>query len=218
MKKIFATLLAASLLLIGTQAHAQLATGAGYLFASETTSTSNSSADAIPHHGFYLGGSYNVPIVAGLGVAPGFYVDMLLYSYNYSAGSAFVGGTVSERYTEVALNVPVNLTYSFEFGRDLALRFFAGPVFQYGVMARSTYNEAVNIGPIHISDGQAYNHYDSQNGDTNPFNIYLGGGLGFQAGDLMLTVGYDHNLLDIDKSENTKTNRHQIKAGINFLF
>ena len=42
MKKIFATLLAASLLLIGTQAHAQLATGAGYLFASETTSTNNS--------------------------------------------------------------------------------------------------------------------------------------------------------------------------------
>jgi hypothetical protein len=34
----------------------------------------------------------------------------------------------------------------------------------------------------------------------------------------MFTVGYDHNLLDIDKSDATKTNRHQIKAGINFLF
>ena len=66
MKKIFATLLAASLLLIGTQAHAQLATGAGYLFASETTSTNNSKADAIPHHGFYFGGSYNIPIVVNV--------------------------------------------------------------------------------------------------------------------------------------------------------
>ncbi len=218
MKKIFATLLAASLMLIGTQAHAQLATGAGYLFASETTSTSNSKADAIPHHGFYLGGSYNIPIVAGLGVAPGFYVDMLLYHYDYSAGTSFIGGSISERYTELAVNVPVNLTYSFEFGRDLALRLFAGPVFQCGVLARSTYNESVNIGPIHVNEGQAYNHYDSENGDTNRFNIYMGGGLAFQAGDIMFSVGYDHNLLDIDKSDATKTNRHQIKAGINFVF
>ena len=62
------------------------------------------------------------------------------------------------------------------------------------------------------------NHYDAENGDMNRFNIYLGGGLGFQVGDLLFTVGYDHNLLNIDKTDGVTTNRNQIKAGINFAF
>jgi len=53
----------------------------------------------------------------------------------------------------------------------------------------------------------------------NRFNIYLGGGLGFQVGDLLFSVGYDHNLLNVDKaSSGWKTNRNQIKVGVNFAF
>jgi hypothetical protein len=39
-------------------------------------------------------------------------------------------------------------------------------------------------------------------------------------GDLLFTVGYDHNLLNIDKSsdEGWKTSRNQIKVGVNFAF
>ncbi|MBO6097838.1 MAG: outer membrane beta-barrel protein, partial [Bacteroidales bacterium] len=159
--------------------------------------------------------SYNIPLVGGLGVAPGLYADMLFYN---GAATFQQLLTFTEHYTELALNLPINLNYQFEIGDNFSLYAFAGPVFQVGLVARSTYNGRIDLGPIHINEGDAFNHYNSENGDMNRFNIYLGGGLGFQVGDLLFTVGYDHNLLNVDKSEGWKTNRNQIKVGVNFAF
>ena len=215
MKKIFATLFAASLMLLGTQSFAQIVPGAGYLLSIEKSSSENSSMDATKLNGFYVGASYNIPLVAGLGVAPGFYADMLFYN---GAASLTQYVTLSEHYTELALNLPINLNYRLEVSDNASIYAFAGPVFQVGLMARSTYNGRIDVGPIHINEGDAYNHYDAENGDMNRFNIYLGGGLGFQVGDILFTVGYDHNLLNVDRTDGWKTNRNQIKAGINFAF
>ena len=220
MKKIIASVFAAALLLMGTEAFAQLVPGAGYLFSAEKGKNDKTSEkEEYKLNGFYVGASYNIPLVAGLGIAPGLYADMLFY--NGEATNVYaqaVSTSVSQRYTELAINLPVNLNYRFELGDNAALWAFAGPVFQCGIVARSTYNGRIDIGPIHINEGDAYNHYDPEDGDTNRFNIYMGGGLGFQLGDLLLTVGYDHNLLNIDRTQGWKTNRNQIKVGINFAF
>ena len=215
MKKIFASIFAAAMLLVGTEAFAQLVPGAGYLLSIEKSKSENSALDAIKLNGFYAGASYNIPLVGGLGVAPGLYADMLFYN-----GAATVREivTFTEHYTELALNLPVNLNYQLEISDNASIYAFAGPVFQVGLVARSTYNGRIDFGPIHINEGEAYNHYNSENGDMNRFNIYLGGGLGFQIGDILLTVGYDHNLLNVDKTEGWKTNRNQIKVGVNFAF
>jgi hypothetical protein len=215
MKKIIASVFAAAMLLMGTEAFAQLVPGAGYLLSIEKSKSENSDLDAIKLNGFYVGASYNIPLVGGLGVAPGLYADMLFYN-----GAATVREivTFTEHYTELALNLPVNLNYQFEVSDNASIYAFAGPVFQVGLVARSTYNGRIDFGPIHINEGEAYNHYNSENGDMNRFNIYLGGGLGFQIGDILLTVGYDHNLLNVDKTEGWKTNRNQIKVGVNFAF
>ena len=208
------------MLLTGSQAFAQLVPGAGYLFSSELgKSEKTSEQEAYKLNGFYVGASYNIPLVAGLGVAPGLYADMLFW--NGEVRQDFIQGisaSVSQHYTELALNLPVNLNYRLKIGENAALCAFAGPVFQVGLLARSTYNNKVDVGLIHSNEGNAYNHYDSKIGDTKRFNIYLGGGLGFQVGDLLFTVGYDHNLLNIGRTEGWKTNRNQIKAGINFAF
>ena len=216
MKKLFVSIFAATMLLMGTDAFAQLVPGAGYLFSHEKgVSEKTSEQEVYKLNGFYVGASYNIPIVGGLGVAPGLYADMLFYN-----GSATLYGifTTSQHYTELALNLPVNLNYRFTIGDNGAFWVFAGPVFQCGLFARSTYNDRIDVGPIHVNAGDAYNHYNSENGDTNRFNIYMGGGIGLQIGDLLFTVGYDHNLLNIDRTEGWKTNRNQIKAGINFAF
>lgn len=215
MKKFIASVFAAAMLLMGTEAFAQLVPGAGYLLSIEKSKSENSALDAIKLNGFYVGASYNIPLVGGLGVAPGLYADMLFYN---GAATFQQLLTFTEHYTELALNLPINLNYQFEIGDNFSLYAFAGPVFQVGLVARSTYNGRIDFGPIHINEGDAFNHYNSENGDMNRFNIYLGGGLGFQVGDLLFTVGYDHNLLNVDKSEGWKTNRNQIKVGVNFAF
>lgn len=223
MKKIFASVLAASLMLLGTQAHAQLVTGAGYLRSTDTVkaSNSNSSSSAEALNGFYLGASYNIPVVGILGVAPGFYVDMLFQHKDSNGGASYLNYTGSSRYTEVDLNIPVNLTLKFNLGSNAAIFAFGGPVFQYAVMARSTFNNSANILGVHISDGGSYNHLDPNNGDTNPFNIYLGGGAGFQIGDLQVMVGYDYSMLNCMNTKNYSGydgRRGNLKAGINFAF
>ena len=221
MKKIIAILLAASLMLLGTQAHAQLVPGAGYLYSSETSTSGNTTSDATPFHGFYFGASYNVPIVGGLGIAPGFYANMLLRNANASAGSSSLGLSLQGNYRELALNIPVNLNYIYEFG-NCAVMAFAGPTFQYGIISKTTVTGSAQISLFgknySYTDGSSVNHYDAESGSRNPFNIYLGGGIGFQVGDILFTVGYDHSLLDADKIDNCKTGRSQIKAGVSLGF
>lgn len=215
MKKIIASVFAAAMLLMGTEAFAQLVPGAGYLLSIEKSKSENSALDAVKLNGFYAGASYNISLTGGLSVAPGLYADMLFYN---GAATFQQLLTFTEHYTELALNLPINLNYQFEISDNASIYAFAGPVFQVGLVARSTYNGRIDFGPIHINEGDAFNHYNSENGDMNRFNIYMGGGLGFQVGDLLFTVGYDHNLLNVDKSEGWKTNRNQIKVGVNFAF
>ena len=150
MKKIFATIFAASLMLIGTQANAQLVPGAGYLYASEQTGSSK----AVDHHGFYFGASYNVPVAAGFGVAPGIYVNMLAYGDSAAKGSSLGSYYVSGSYLEFAVNVPVNLNYKYEFNRNVAVMAFAGPTFQVGLASQTTVSGEVNILGFKVNDGE----------------------------------------------------------------
>lgn len=59
MKKIFVTVLSAALLLVGTQANAQLSVGAGYLNSAESTAYNGGDPDKDNLNGFYVGVNYN---------------------------------------------------------------------------------------------------------------------------------------------------------------
>ena len=227
MKKVFTSVLAAALLLMGTQAYAQLSVGAGYLNSQETTKiTNNNDPSKADLNGFYAGINYNIPIVAGLGIAPGFYVDMLVGKGNGSIGNQTLGASVTEKYTEVALNVPLNLNYNFNLGRDVSLFVYAGPVFQYGVHSESKFEGTIsaNIFGVNLNrtENYKYNHYqgnDDLKADRKPFNIYMGGGVGLQVADaFQVIVGYDHSLMNFSAVDDTKTSRSQIKVGVGFSF
>ena len=103
MKKFFTTLLAASLMLLGTQAFAQMSVNAGYL--NSTLKTKNSSDNA---NGAYAGVSFNVPLAGGLAIAPGVYYSMIISKETASLGSIISG---SGTFVEHAVNVPVYLNY-----------------------------------------------------------------------------------------------------------
>jgi len=224
MKKVYTIVLAAALMLLGTQAKAQLNIGLGYLNSTEIASqlSDNKEVGRSGLNGMFVGASYNIEIVNGFGVAPGFYVDVLFAEKTESAGGAIFGipvtGSVTATYREVALNVPINLNYKYEVNSNFAIFVYAGPVFQYGVSSKTTYHGGARLGNLTFNDGDVYNHYDPKNGDSNPFNIFLGGGAGVQLGDIQLHVGYDHSLLNCYKGDNYNIRRSQIKVGVNFEF
>ena len=209
MKKIFSILLAASLMLLGTQAFAQTTVNAGYL----NSTQSFSGSDSVNSNGAYAGVSFNIPIAGGLGIAPGVYYSMIT---NKSGGAGTILGipaSASSTFMEHAVNVPVYLNYGIALARDTKVFFYAGPTCQYGLA--STTKLAGGVGEF--SADKTYNNYENSN--YNRFNVYLGGGVGLNAGGIIVNVGYDYGMTNLYKGDNaTKTNRSNIKIGVGFEF
>lgn len=230
MKKIFAVVLSAALMLAGTNAFAQLSAGAGWLNSTEKSVFDNNEPNSRNLNGFYAGAQYNIPIVAGLSVAPGVYASMLFgketgnlsaYGINLASGES--------NYSELALNVPVNFAYTFVFG-DFKVFAYLGPNFQLGLMSNEKFNGDI-LGGLVNAEGTINNYtgvatdkdgkkIDLLSGDPSraSFNVYLGGGAGIQAGNFQVILGYDHSLTNISKVDNQKLSRSQIKIGVGFAF
>ena len=232
MKKIFAIVLGAVLMLAGTNAFAQLSVGAGWLNSTETVKSGNNDPSKTNLNGFYVGGQYNLPIVAGLGVAPGLYVSGIFAKVNNSDSAYGVSGSTNASSREFDLNVPVNVNYAFEIGGDFKVFVYAGPVFQLGIVSKASYEASLSAGGLGVStgkyttdnySGKTYNAKNEEVGQhdggyQNPFNIYVGGGAGIQSGAFQVIIGYDHSLLNFSKNSNETASRSQIKLGVGYAF
>ncbi|MBR3387633.1 MAG: PorT family protein [Bacteroidales bacterium] len=204
MKKFLTTLLAASLMLLGTSAFAQMSVNAGYIN-STRTAKDGKSANA---NGAYAGVSFNIPVAGGLAVAPGLYYSMITSTDVANVGKLYSGkGTFMEH----AINVPVYLNYGFALARDTKFFIFGGPTAQYG-LASTVKSENDIAGLITINGTK--NLYEIE--DYTRFNVYLGGGVGFQAGAIQVTVGYDYGMMPIYKDGDQ--HRSNLKLGVGFLF
>lgn len=230
MKKIFAIVLGAALMLSATNAFAQLSVGAGWLNSTESVKNNNPYNTNL--NGFYVGGQYNLPIVAGLGVAPGLYVSGIFAKVNNSDSAYGVSGSTNASSREFDLNVPVNVNYAFEIGRDFKVFVYAGPVFQLGIVSKASYEASLSAGGLGLStgkyttdnySGKTFNAKNEEVGQhdggyQNPFNIYVGGGAGIQSGAFQVIIGYDHSLLNFSKNSNETASRSQIKLGVGYAF
>lgn len=199
MKKTLCTLLAAAALLAGVEAQAQMSVGAGYL--NITQSFDNTSANG---NGAYAGLSFNIPLAGGFGIAPGVY-----YTFsNYKQDAAW--GLLKGSTTEHAINVPLNLNFGYNLARDMRAFIFGGPTFQYGLSSKTKTDVA---GAATVDDD---NYADD---GTQRFVVYAGGGLGMDiANKFQVTVGYDHSVTNMIKSDSHKVGRGLLKIGAAMLF
>ncbi len=205
MKKFLSTILAASLMLLGTTAFAQMSVNAGYLNSTRTAKDSKS-ANA---NGAFAGITFNIPVVGGFAVAPGLYYSMITSQDVANIGKVYSGkGTFMEH----AINVPVYLNYGIALARDTKFFVFGGPTAQYGLS--STVKSENNIADLVTINGKTdmYEKYD----DYTRFNVYLGGGVGFQASAIQVTVGYDYGMMPTFKDGDE--HRANLKLGVGFVF
>ncbi len=202
MKKIFTTLLAASLMLLGTQAFAQMSVNAGYM----SSSLSHENANSTNFNGAYAGVSFNVPIAGALAIAPGFYYSMV-------NGKLLDWGRIaSGTLTEHAVNVPVYVNYGIDLARDTNVFIFGGPTLQYALA--TTVKGSSEI----LGKSGSTSMYDIDS-NYNRFNVYLGGGIGFQVSAIQITVGYDYGMMNQYKGDNSeKSHRSNLKLGLGFVF
>ena len=206
MKKILSTILAASLMLIGTQAFAQMSVNAGYL----NSSIKVGNADPSNANGAYAGLSFNLPLSGALAVAPGVYYSMITSKSTANLGSIASG---SGTFMEHAINVPVYLNYNVGLSRDTKFFCYAGPTVQYGLASTVKYDANV-LGASATTTSDNY-----KNDNYNRMNVYLGGGIGVNAGGIMVTVGYDYGMMNQYKGDNApNAHRSNLKIGVGFEF
>jgi len=200
MKKIFAAVLASSMMLVGIQAHAQMAVNAGYVNSTMTTKIGNtkSSGDV---NGFRAGVTYNIPVVAGLGVEPGLDFEMLFTS---DAKSGYLTGSVTEGYVQI----PVMANYGIELMPDCRLFAYAGPTLSVGVIS----NSKITAGGI---DATLKNY---ENDSYERIDVLVGGGVGFDINNIRVKVGYNAGLLDRDNGKLMELHRSEIALGLGWLF
>ena len=211
MKKLVSTLFAASLMLIGINAFAQVSVNAGYL--NSTQSFKDANTKSVNSNGVFAGVSYNIPLAGGFGFAPGVYYSMITKK-NESSGS-FMGTTISSSSTfmEHALNAPLYLNYGIDLNRDTRIFIYGGPTLQFGLS--STTKIAGGIGEY--SGDNTLDNYDDL--DYNRFNVYLGGGVGFQMSVVQITLGYDYGMANLYKGDNAiGPHRSNLKHCIGYVF
>ena len=205
MKKILTSVLAASLMLLGTSAYAQFSIGAGYVNGKYTYASSNSK-HSDNANGFYAGIEYTVPVGEALGLSAGVnYENLMSKDYNLYG----ISGNLKEQY----INVPVRVNVGTNLG-DARVFVFGGPTFSYALSSKA------EVGVLGITG--VVDLYDKEILD-NRFDVMVGGGLGIDLMDkLRFTVGYDlgmFNKLDSgDSDATTKFTRNKLHAGIAFLF
>ena len=200
MKKIFAIVLAASLMLIGTNASAQTWTAAGgyttFNLAGEDSGLVMD--ESIP--GFYFGVNFDYAFstIDGLTVEPGAFIAHYGKEFGYKG--------FEKSYHANYLCIPVNIKYAIPMEGSFALTAFTGPRFNLG------------IGGNMFSKGDSY--MGLQIGDAQ-----WGVGLSAMLEDaIAIRAGYDFGLSKCTK-DNPKVNfddlkvyRNTIYFGIGFAF
>lgn len=221
MKKIFSFVAVVAALLVAGNANAQLSVNAGFLNTTvqkhtETTianKTNIKDTSAVLGGGFFVGASYNLPIIAGLGVAPGLYFD-LTTKKEQTSGTGYTRTTTT---TMTDLNVPIMINYRLALGDDLAIFAFVGPDVKIGLSAVSKYVLDSDLTGQKIED---YNMYetdeDEGNGSIKRFDVGLMFGAGAEFMGFRLQAGYELGMLNRAGRPEYSTTGASMKVRQNF--
>ena len=216
MKRLLSIAFAASMMLIGTSAFAQVSVGAGYINETNKFKIGDSANSMGALNGFYAGLGYDINEGDGFGIYTGLY-------YSFLTGSVSVPSltVLSGDMTEHALNIPVKAGFSVPVGSGLRGFLNVGPTFVCGLSS--------TIKPLGVDllKTDLYKHeYLSR------FDIKLGANIGADINNMFrVSVGYDYGCLDqfgagikgrnddgSTKDRGYSLNRSRIVVGLALLF
>lgn len=215
MKKFVFTALSAALMLIGTNAFAQLSVNAGFTNSAlkeKATVAKKDFKDTRKANGFYFGGDYNIKLGKGFGIAPG--VEWIYVMDNEVQNLNAIVTTVKDgkKFKEHYINVPVDVNWGIDL-KILRVYVFAGPTFSFNVSSKTTATtEALGK--------EVESVYDTKDvfGEYKNFDLMLGGGVGVDLfNKIRVKFGYDWGLMNRGNSD-LELHRQQLRLGVGFIF
>lgn len=203
-------LLIIAALFVGMQAQAQFVADGGYFHAFENGKNLTYSSPS--QDGLFLGARYRVDLddwVDGLTFIPGVNISAL-------KGKVLVSNLVLPKTTtrEIAINLPIQLKYQYEFMSNFAVYGFLGPTLQLGFLN--------NVVDKNDNSTLRYNMYKENKlgvAPRTPFNLYLGLGLGVEVAErILVNAAFDFGLLNLTTGQNQRLHRHVLKIGVGYIF
>lgn len=188
MKKAFLFLALATMLLSTTKLQAQIGFHAGYAHQRLKTTNAYTGLSSVTRlHGFYAGVHYTVGIVENFNVIPAVQIRM---------NSATIKGALyNTQHWQLAVDVPILLSYSYPVYKDFRIGAFAGPMMAFGI----NYQEKV----MDVTTSAIESTTDLYgSGARKRFEMNAAAGLCFQYKSYMLYGGYSFGLNNLDKREN----------------
>lgn len=192
----------AAVLAFGGAAQAQVLVGAGFMNKNASVITTKVAKDSTYKSkqnigkGFYVGAGYNYVIWKGLGAAAGVSFDYCKHEETFTQTFGTVDYNYSAWLKTMDLNIPLLVTYRYEFWYDLLVGYvYAGPVFQIGLSSKGervrTVIEDVETTPLD------YYAVDSlgQSKHTK-FDVGVMIGTSFEAYGARFDIGYSFGLLE----------------------
>lgn len=207
MKKVILTL--ALVAAAATSAFAQFGVGAGYANNAQKLNDNDPSSS----NGFYVEGTYAIPVSGIFSIVPGVRYTYLGKSDKAATNIAGIDIKGSSTVVEHYLAVPVMAQCGIDLGAAKIL-VFAGPTFNLGLASQTKVEASVGG----ISADKPIDNYgeDSIYGRTN---VFLGGGLGIELGSFQIKAACDAGLRNRYDSENIKyRDAYQIRIGAAYLF
>ena len=117
-----------------------------------------------------------------------------------------------DRIREVALNIPVQASYTHEINDVVKIFGQTGPTFQVGLIHKAKITET----------GTSFSLYNSNNQYgyvRNRFNIYWGFAGGVEVSDAFrVEVGFDLGFLDLGRGKELHIGRNFLHFGLGYLF
>ena len=200
MKKL---IILAAALLLGWQAQAQIIADAGFAVAFEKTKTAEGNRPT-SMLGVYAGANYYYnldDLMDGLAVQPGLNFS-LLFGRHWEFYDV--------RVRELALNLPIPISFTYEINDNLKVFGQTGPTIQFALTHKA-------MDPTGI-----YNLLNKQNAYgwvRSPFNLYWGIAAGVEVNDMLrIQTGYDFGFFNLSRSESIKINRGFLHFGVGYLF
>jgi hypothetical protein len=179
--------------------------------------------DNIKMNGIAVGAAYNYFIAGGFGVEAG-----LGYNFSFeNQKTTLMGQSITVKDKFHFIDVPVRLFYAFQMNDDFSIFGFAGPKFQFGLLATETvFANDKKFGELNLYTGKevAYNEDGSvaaeATGDSalKRFNILVGPGIGLKYKNLLLKGGYDWGLMNISSDKDINLNINQFYVSLGYAF
>lgn len=205
----------AAALLLGFQARAQVIADAGFVTAFEKTTTLQDVTFHKASFGLYAGANYYYSLdnlVDGLAVLPGANLSVLIGRHWYLNDI---------RVRELALNIPLQASYTYEINDKVKVFGQTGPTLQLALAYKAKDSKGTTYSLLR-KDNEFWK-YPTTPQARRPFNIYWGLAAGAEVSDMLrIQVGVDFGFVNLRRPiENTnvsKITRTTVHVGVGYLF